>query len=509
MAADFSPTTLRGLALHKLTMSERPGRNDPCYCGSGKKYKRCHLPIDEQAHVSTMVSARAKQADEPLCQGVDEQPEHQGTGSVADRPLEALSDWAEAAPACGNSPGALKQLAQAFKMASRTGLFKGDPELRRFFKDNETLLTYVAHEEEIHAALEKLKPYYAEFDRLCQDAPAYERQSKELFAEAAFAPFRFTAADLRRAFAEVGVPALDERSSRKTGKLVRKALLFLATKERRNELAMRLLLLLPGYVEQGRHLDACIIESCAQMTAEEPNEPNPFLGNMFLYGLEAWGTEQDASRKAVLKQAGLHVGPDPDPEEIERWLHKEMADPDSAARWQRLVEAHPELQVNTENTFQLMVRQAVDLLHREDADRLLLSAEEVQPWDAFLLEKLQAMMAEIGPLEPGVKASRAQSKKAFDQFYLPAVQEMTKGIFTPERIQRLVAELRAYRKELAAAGDKAAMMCATSAILYVEPEAEPQLNSFLVNLCARSMLNRGAAAEPEAGGAGGENQPTA
>ena len=27
----------------------RIGRNDPCYCGSGKKYKKCHLPIDEGA----------------------------------------------------------------------------------------------------------------------------------------------------------------------------------------------------------------------------------------------------------------------------------------------------------------------------------------------------------------------------------------------------------------------------------------------------------------------------
>src|SRR5262249_95918 len=25
----------------------RAGRNDPCPCGSGKKYKKCHLPIDE------------------------------------------------------------------------------------------------------------------------------------------------------------------------------------------------------------------------------------------------------------------------------------------------------------------------------------------------------------------------------------------------------------------------------------------------------------------------------
>ncbi len=27
----------------------KPGRNDPCYCGSGKKYKKCHMPIDQAA----------------------------------------------------------------------------------------------------------------------------------------------------------------------------------------------------------------------------------------------------------------------------------------------------------------------------------------------------------------------------------------------------------------------------------------------------------------------------
>ncbi|MBI3684609.1 MAG: SEC-C domain-containing protein [Acidobacteria bacterium] len=27
---------------------ERPGRNDPCWCGSGKKYKKCHLASDEE-----------------------------------------------------------------------------------------------------------------------------------------------------------------------------------------------------------------------------------------------------------------------------------------------------------------------------------------------------------------------------------------------------------------------------------------------------------------------------
>lgn len=26
----------------------KPGRNDDCWCGSGRKYKKCHLPEDEK-----------------------------------------------------------------------------------------------------------------------------------------------------------------------------------------------------------------------------------------------------------------------------------------------------------------------------------------------------------------------------------------------------------------------------------------------------------------------------
>ncbi len=28
-----------------------PGRNDPCWCGSGRKYKKCHLPDEEKKAV--------------------------------------------------------------------------------------------------------------------------------------------------------------------------------------------------------------------------------------------------------------------------------------------------------------------------------------------------------------------------------------------------------------------------------------------------------------------------
>lgn len=26
----------------------KPERNEPCWCGSGKKYKKCHLAVDEK-----------------------------------------------------------------------------------------------------------------------------------------------------------------------------------------------------------------------------------------------------------------------------------------------------------------------------------------------------------------------------------------------------------------------------------------------------------------------------
>jgi uncharacterized protein YecA (UPF0149 family) len=32
----------------KTVPDKKLGRNDPCWCGSGKKYKRCHLQADEK-----------------------------------------------------------------------------------------------------------------------------------------------------------------------------------------------------------------------------------------------------------------------------------------------------------------------------------------------------------------------------------------------------------------------------------------------------------------------------
>jgi hypothetical protein len=46
-----------------------PGRNEPCHCGSGKKYKQCHLDTDaaaaREARAKTGDAAAAGEGTEP------------------------------------------------------------------------------------------------------------------------------------------------------------------------------------------------------------------------------------------------------------------------------------------------------------------------------------------------------------------------------------------------------------------------------------------------------------
>ncbi|HEX6973159.1 MAG TPA: SEC-C metal-binding domain-containing protein [Vicinamibacterales bacterium] len=41
-------------------MAAHPGRNEPCHCGSGKKYKHCCIEKDAQAAVAARAKAAAK-----------------------------------------------------------------------------------------------------------------------------------------------------------------------------------------------------------------------------------------------------------------------------------------------------------------------------------------------------------------------------------------------------------------------------------------------------------------
>jgi tetratricopeptide (TPR) repeat protein len=76
------------------------GRNDPCFCGSGKKYKKCHLAEDEAA---TVVPPQAPDPDEMLAAGwrLFEQRRPAAAEKEFRAALTLKPDWGDALVAIG------------------------------------------------------------------------------------------------------------------------------------------------------------------------------------------------------------------------------------------------------------------------------------------------------------------------------------------------------------------------------------------------------------------------
>ena len=63
-----------------MTPTARPGRNDPCHCGSGRKYKQCCLEKDNQkasAAIRKATAQAAKESAETQTAATTRAPKHQ------------------------------------------------------------------------------------------------------------------------------------------------------------------------------------------------------------------------------------------------------------------------------------------------------------------------------------------------------------------------------------------------------------------------------------------------
>ena len=71
--------------------TKRPGRNDPCHCGSGKKYKHCCLAKDEERERDARATAAEQAAAEQAAAeqtAKDEHPEHEAHKTPPRRPFD-------------------------------------------------------------------------------------------------------------------------------------------------------------------------------------------------------------------------------------------------------------------------------------------------------------------------------------------------------------------------------------------------------------------------------------
>jgi len=424
------------------------GRNSPCHCGSGKKYKKCHLNADQASR------AELGQEDWP----------YDSPGPFAS--VEALSND-------------VSRLSNRFSAT-------GSVEFSNLQSKTKPLLEYLERREEIERAGEALEAHRSEFESLCDDDKRFHEFNRTVFAEECFLPFRFTASDIRRAVDEAGFSPFGGPDDQ-TAESLRAAILHVADKERRDSLGMNLLIRMADFVAEGRFLEGWLAQCSALQTMEECEDCNPFLFHMFSYGYDAWFVEDRAQDESLLKDLGL------DPRqikemsfgEVENCLKDAMSDPARTGKVEAFFERNPDYREATATKLDAMRRKSIDLLDRDDTPFLELTTEELLPW----IDAINGLLSQFG-LDTNTEASSYSDGRVLETIQEPLFQvlrDMADSIFTQNRIEQLVADLKEFQGERFDAGDRKGAELAAGAVSYVKEEDSPGLNTFLVNLCWRSL----------------------
>ena len=363
-------------------------------------------------------------------------------------------------------------------------------ELQQLLEQAEELATYEAMRDEIEAATQALEAHRAEFEALMKDGIAAVDQAQRLFSEEPFAPMRYTAADVYRAFEAVGYPSrYREEPTEEDIETLVAAVLHLADEDQRFHLARQLMMTLPAYVAAERYLDAWLIQYSAFQMIEAPNESNPFLFTMFNLAFAEWASQVDSQQEALMHElgidrsavAGMSV------EEVEAWLQAQMADPAKKAQVEAYYAAHPMMSDQAEAEMIELERGTLSLLERDDAAPLYLSPEELEPWVPVFLERLEPIKAQARQAAERGDWKDPGTLQAMGDIFVEIAREMVPVVFTPERLDRLVADLRDYRRKLLDERESQAAMHAHAAFMMLERKETPAENPLLIGICFASL----------------------
>jgi hypothetical protein len=364
-------------------------------------------------------------------------------------------------------------------------------ELEQILETADEVAAYQAMSGEIDAAAQVLEKHYAEFQAMLQNTEEAVERAQCLFAEERFAPWRFTADDVYHAFEAVGYPQRVQIDAEENQEIIDAAILHLADEERREHMTRQLMMLLPEYVAARRYLDAWMIQYCAWQTFDHRDRINAFLFEMFGYGFGVWATQIEDQKEAIMRELGFSpdqiVDSGMSVDELEARLYAQMADPEKKAQLEAFFSQHEMMNAQSEAEVWELERGAVSLLEREDAGPLYLTVEEMQPWITPLLDRLEPFQEQ---------AQQAANEGRFDDPVFVSVlgnvmmdvsKEMAVALFTPERVAQLVQVTKVYRRELLAAKETEAAMCAHGALLSLEHTQDPAENPLLIGICFASL----------------------
>jgi hypothetical protein len=365
-------------------------------------------------------------------------------------------------------------------------------ELQGMLEKVEELAAYEAMRDEIEAATQVLETHRAQFEALMEDGVAAMDQAQRLFSEERFRPMRYTATDVHRAFEAVGCypSRYREEPTEEDIETLVAAILHLADdKDQRLHLTRQLLMMLPEYVSAERYLDAWLIQYSAFQMVEAPDKSNPFLFEMFNHGFAEWASQVESQQDALLRDLGVDrsavAGMSID--EVEAWLQAQMADPGKKAQLEAYYAAHPMMSDQAEAEIIELERGTLSLLERDDADCLYLSPEEVDPWVPVLMERLTPIEAQARQAAGREEWPDPDIMQTMGDILMKVARQMVPVVFTPERLDRLVADLRDYRRKLLDERESQAAMHAHAAFMMLEREETPAENPLLISICFASL----------------------
>lgn len=355
----------------------------------------------------------------------------------------------------------------------------------------EAMAAYAAKRDEIAAAMETLEEHRPAFESMMADPVSGMERALRLCSEDRFEDLRFSAEDLKQAFEVVGYPTPGSGGPTEWDMriIVEAAIHLVGGEEDRFVLSRRLLMAVADYVAAGRYLDAWLLQYSAYRLIEEPEEGDPFTFAMVQLALEAWEDRIRGEQDALFTDLGVDWS-----QFASGGLDEAMAlvedlteDSEKVARLERFYEAHPEARSMTEQWAIEMEREAATLLQREDATSILPSPRETMPWVQVFLERTAPL---VDRARAGMGSGRepdAELAQESSHILGTVLREMVAEVYTPQRVEQLAADLKAYKKELNAAGEEEAARRVDSALMITAFGVAAKRSGFLLATCYASM----------------------
>jgi hypothetical protein len=111
----------------------------------------------------------------------------------------------------------------------------------------------------------------------------------------------------------------------------------------------------------------------------------------------------------------------------------------------------------------------------------------VAPWLPVLLERFGSLVGQIRERAVRGEKPDPQTMGVARGEMVEMTREMAPAVFTPQRIDQLVADLKDYQQSLGQAGERQAALWAYGALASVRGEGSPADKPFLMALCFASL----------------------